>query len=187
MNNAFAPFLNSAVTAFFLSVALPGTAVGQSADLDYLFERLAHPDLVEWAEVEGQIQKALSASGSAALDLLLRRGREAMENDAPAQAVAHFSALIDHGPGVAEAWHARAEAYYVLGHMSLALADLEQALVLEERHFDAWRGLGIIMAELGRSELSLRAFRMASAIHPHDPDLRELLNRAELAQGAHRL
>ena len=171
--------LNSAVTAFLLSCA--GNV--HAADLDHLFERLKTPGLVEWQHVERQIEREMALSGSAAMDLLLQRGRAAMSAGEPRQAVEHFSALIDHAPGFAEGWNGRAAAFFALDHFGMALADLEHVLALEPRHYDAWQGVGVILNELGRPDLALRAFRAAAAIHPHDPDLLELLNRLEVEQG----
>lgn len=171
--------LNSAVTAFLLT----GAAKAQTADLDYLFERLAVPELAEWQDIEAQIERALSASGSPAMDLLLQRGRDAMQAGEHRQAVDHFSALIDHAPDFAEGWNARATAFFALEYWGMALSDLEHALALEPRHFSAWQGLGVMMREMGEPDLAARAFRQAAAIHPHDPDLLERLNRLEQELG----
>ncbi len=175
MNSRLTLILNSAVAAFFLI----GGAKAQTADLDYLFDRLAEPNLVEWQDIAEQIDRALSDSGSAAMNLLLRRGRSAMEARDYAQAVEHYSALIDHAPDFSEGWNGRATAFFAQERYSLALADLEHALALEPRHYNAWQGVGVILVELDRPKLALRAFRIAAGIHPHDPDLRGHLDRLE--------
>lgn len=179
MNRPLRLILNSAVTAFLLIG--PGNAL--AADLDYLFERLKTPELAEWRDIESQIERELALSGSASMDLLLQRGRAAMSGGKPGEAVEHFSALIDHAPDFAEAWNGRAAAFFALDYFGMALADLEHVLALEPRHYDAWQGVGVILNELGRPDLALRAFRAAAAIHPHDPDLLGLLNRLEVEQG----
>lgn len=172
-------FLNSAVTAFALLTA----PAAMAAELDDLFERLKAPELPEWEYVERQIVRVLSDSGSPAMDLLLRRGRAALDADRYDEAIEHFSALIDHAPGFAEAWNARATAFFAAGQIGPALADVRKTLELEPRHFAAWQGLGILMTEMERPDLALRAFRQAAAIHPHRPDLKEALERLEREVG----
>lgn len=172
-------FLNSAVTAFALLTA----PAAMAAELDDLFERLKAPELPEWEYVERQIVRVLSDSGSPAMDLLLRRGRAALDADRYDEAIEHFSALIDHAPDFAEAWNARATAFFAAGQIGPALADVRKTLELEPRHFAAWQGLGILMTEMERPDLALRAFRQAAAIHPHRPDLKEALERLEREVG----
>jgi len=48
-----------------------------------------------------------------------------------------------------------------------ALADIQQVLGREPRHFGALSGLGVIMQELGEDKLALEAFRRALAVNPH--------------------
>lgn len=172
-------FLNSAVTAF----ALLAAPAAMADELDDLFERLKAPELPEWEYVERQIVRVLSDSGSPAMDLLLRRGRAALDADRYDEAIEHFSALIDHAPDFAEAWNARATAFFAAGQIGPALADVRKTLELEPRHFAAWQGLGILMTEMERPDLALRAFRQAAAIHPHRPDLKEALERLEREVG----
>lgn len=172
-------FLNSAVTAFALLTA----PAAMADELDDLFERLKAPELPEWEYVERQIVRVLSDSGSPAMDLLLRRGRAALDADRYDEAIEHFSALIDHAPDFAEAWNARATAFFAAGQIGPALADVRKTLELEPRHFAAWQGLGILMTEMERPDLALRAFRQAAAIHPHRPDLKEALERLEREVG----
>jgi len=157
--------------------------MSQADKLDGLFERLKVPDLAEWDYIERQIEREWSHSGSAAMDLLLQRGRKAMQDEDYQTAVEHFSALIDHAPDFAEGYNARATAFFAMEVYSLALADVRATLALEPRHFNAWRGLGIMMEQMGRTELARRAFRQAAAIHPNDPAIKEQLERLERQTG----
>lgn len=179
--------LNSVVTALFLSFAAgPALAQAQSdhsAQIDTLLERLATPDLAEWESIERQIGRLWSQSGSPAMDLLLKRGREALEAEQFEAAIDHLTALTDHAPGFAEGWNARATAFFANDQYGPALADVERVLAIEPRHFNALQGLGLIMQALGQADLALRAFEMASAIHPNDPDLKQMLERLGNAAG----
>ncbi|WP_440227336.1 hypothetical protein, partial [Escherichia coli] len=90
--------------------------------------------------VETELSNLWSQSGSPAVDLLLRRGQDALEAGAPEVAVEHFTAAIDHAPAFAEGYAGRAAAYYLTGRVGPAIDDLRAALVLEPRHIAALQG-----------------------------------------------
>ena len=176
--------LACAVTALFLLAPFaPSSAQTSEPDVDALLERLATPGLAEWQSIENQIFRIWSQSGSPAMDLLLKRGRDAMEAQNFEAAIEHLTALTDHAPDFAEGWNTRATAFFANDQLGLALADVQRVLALEPRHFNALQGLGLIMRELGQEDLAIRAFKMAAAIHPHDPDLKDLLERLENTSG----
>lgn len=64
------------------------------------------------------------------MDLLLRRGQEALEAGDTTLAIERLDALTDHAPDFAEGWNARATAWYMKGEFALSLADIEQTLTL---------------------------------------------------------
>ncbi len=173
----------AAVAAVWFSLLVPVLASGPAhageAELEGLFERLKQPDLSEWEAVEGEIWREWSRSGSPAMDLLLNRGREAMQaGDIPA-AIEHLTALTDHAPDFAEGWNARATAYFQAGQFGPSLADIQTTLTLEPRHFGALSGLGLILEELGDTAKALEAWRAADAIHPHSPGIDQAIERLE--------
>ncbi len=86
------------------------------------------------------------------MDLLLERGRNAMAQGHPEIAIQHLTALIDHAPDFAEAWNARATAYYQTGNLGPSVADIGHVLTLNPRHFGALAGLGAIFEELEQTE-----------------------------------
>lgn len=166
--------------------AAPGLAetAEQAARLDTLFTELAEPGRDDWQRVESEIQRIWSQSGSPAMDLLLRRGGEAMEAEDYALAVAHFSALVDHAPEFAEGWNARATAFYYLEEYSLSLSDIEHTLALNPRHFGALEGLTAIFEALDRPGLALDAAEAAIAINPNRPSLQDAVKRLEAETGS---
>jgi len=181
-------YLKHAVTAVFLlcSGVLPNPGAAQVSDdgsprLDRLFERLQNTDPSGAKQVEGLIWQEWSRSGSPAMDLLLRRGREAMEAEDYRKAIEHFTALTDHAPLFAEGWNARATAYYQIDHYGPALEDIRRTLTLEPRHFGAISGLALIMEELGYDGLALDAYRMVKTIHPNRENLDDAIARLEAA------
>ncbi|WP_235855882.1 tetratricopeptide repeat protein [Mesobaculum littorinae] len=159
----------------------PDPAPGADPDvLDGLFEDLRTAEPAEVDAIEGQIWTEWSKSGSAAMDLLLDRGREAMDNLDTVAAIDHFSALIDHAPGFAEAYNARATAFYVDGRYGESLEDLRVALSLNPRHFGAITGLAIIFEDLERPEEALEAWYKVRELSPGQPAAHDAITRLEL-------
>lgn len=172
--------LNRAFAAVFLVCAALTSQVGaQETDLETLLERLRSPEVANWEAVERRIYNAWSQSGSAAADLLLDRGRQALEDEDYDAAIEHLTALTDHAPEFAEGWHARATAYYLAERFGPSLADLQRAIALNPQHFGALAGAGRIFAEIGETDAALAAFRAAQAIHPKRPDISEAIERLE--------
>ena len=167
--------LNAFVAALFALTA-PAQAEG---DVGSLLQRLGDPELERWNRVESRILQAWSQSGSPAMDLLLRRGRAALEAGEVDKAIAHLTALTDHAPDFAEGWNARAAAYYERGDYGPAMDDLARALTLNPSHFGALSGLGLILEETGREPQALQAYRAAQAIHPHQPIISRSVARLE--------
>lgn len=164
---------------FLVMFATAPPALAEEARLDELFAALKTADESSWEAIEDRIWAEWSESGSAAMNLLLERGRSAMAADAPQAAVEHLTALVENAPDFAEGWNARATAYFQLGLYGPALADIARALALEPRHFGALSGLAVILEETGALERAARVYGAALAIHPRRPDLREALDRLE--------
>ncbi|WP_432449974.1 tetratricopeptide repeat protein [Aliiroseovarius marinus] len=184
MRNLLSGFLLAPLLALILVLTLavvPRPAMAQADRLDDLFLQLKQAGDSNWEALEEEIWALWSSSGSAAMDLLLERGRKALQDDDIEAALEHFSALTDHAPDFAESWNARATAYYHLGEHGLALADIARALALEPRHFAAISGLAIIFEDLGDPTRALEAYRHALAIHPQNPDIKEAVARLENA------
>ena len=175
-----AAILNRIVAALlplFLTCAV--AAAEDTAKLDGLFERLGSAGEGEASRIEREIWIEWSKSGSPALDLLLQRGRDAMSLGDTAQAIAHFTAVIDHDPAFAEGWNARATAYYQAGEFGPSLADIGQVLTLNPRHFGALVGLAAMLEESGSPQKALAAYRAALQIHPHLNGVAEAIQRLE--------
>lgn len=172
-------FSKHILNGFVATVLATTQGFAQEADLDALFERLAQAELPEWEEVEHDIWKLWSSSGSPSMDLLLERGREAMTDGEMEAAVEHFTALIDHAPEFAEGWNSRATAFFGMEKYGLSISDIRQTLVLNPRHFGAMQGLGRILEELQDYENALAAYTAAADLHPHRPGLLESIERVE--------
>lgn len=161
----------------------PSPEAALEADLDTLFAELRAAGAEDYEPVEARIWKRWTQTASPTADLLFDRAREALEAEDPQIAIEHLTALIAHAPGFAEAYNARATAYYAMELFGPAMADIRRTLALNPRHFGALGGLGQILEQLGRDHDALSAYRAAAAIHPHRTDILDGIDRLEKALG----
>lgn len=148
------------------------------APSDSLFAALHDPGEA-WRIAEAEILQAWSRSGSAAMDLLLRRGIGALDRGEVELAIDHLTALTDHAPDFAEGWAARAAAFAAAGLYGPASADIARALQLEPRHFTALTLLCQILGDMNDASRAEAACRASLAIHPHQQEAIDLLNHLQ--------
>lgn len=181
------PKLNNIVAALFVTVtiSLPfSTALAaDSARLDELFSRLREADAGAAGRIAAEIELEMSKSGSASLDLLYKRGHDALEAGQTNLAIEHLTALTDHAPDFAQGYFLRAVAYYRAELFGPCYADLERTLVLNPRHYDAIGLLGFMLEEMNRPELAQEAYTRALELHPHHEDIRMGLDRLAPTMG----
>jgi len=167
----------AAIAAIFL-FSTPISA--QEADLNdesALLEALVLAEPAEAKRLERQLQALWGKSGSAAMDLLLKRGRDALEASDTSAAIEHLTALTDHAPDFAEGWYLRASAYFEAGLYGPSLADLENALRLNPNNYNAIIGLGAMFETFGDPMRAYDAYLRAQAIHPHHEEVGKALER----------
>lgn len=181
--------LNRFVAAFAVLLAFATAAAAQDvegSEVDRLLSELSKAEQPGWRQIEDSIIHEWSKSGSPAMDLLLRRGSEALEAGDLDAAVEHLSALTDHAPDFAEGWNMRATVFFHMGELGLSLEDIRRTLLLNPQHFGALTGLAVIFEEMGYEEEALEAYRAVEAIHPHRPELHEAIERLEkTVEGEH--
>ncbi|WP_282129663.1 tetratricopeptide repeat protein [Roseobacter litoralis] len=161
-----AQILKLIVTALFVVPLFLAPAKAQTSETDLLQQLQTAPES-DANRLERELALIWDQSGSAAMDLLLKRGREALEAEDNARAVEHLSALTDHAPEFAEGWHARATALYRTGLYGPALDALHKALLLNPNNFNAIFGLGVMLREFGDLERSATAFDRVLELNPH--------------------
>ena len=146
-------------------------------DEETLLALLAEAEEVEAKRLDRQLQAIWSKSGSASMDLLLKRGRDALEEEDTRAAIEHLTALTDHAPDFAEGYHARASAFFSAELYGPALDDLERALSLNPNNYNAIFGLGAILETFGDEERAFEAYQRAQALHPHHEDVTQAIER----------
>lgn len=173
--------IHKAIVAATVAIVMNSIPLGaQTADSRNeaeLLAALAEADEAEARKLDRQLQRLWAQSGSAAMDLLLERGRDALEAENLSSAIDHLTALTDHAPEFAEGWSARASAYFQADMFGPALLDLEQALALNPNNYTAIFGLGSILEVLGDEKRAYQAYERAKAIHPHFDDVTKAMDR----------
>lgn len=131
-----------------------------------LLQQLHDAEPVDAKKIERELDLVWSRSGSPSMDLLLTRGQDSLEAGEVDTAIGHFSALIDHAPDFAEAYHRRATAFYRQEELGLALSDLGHVLTLNPAHFEAAYGLGVILETLDRRDEAYGAYSKVLETYP---------------------
>ena len=70
-----------------------------------------------------------------------------------------LDSIVELKPDYVEAWNRRATIYFMRKDYSRSLADMQQILAREPRHFGALSGLGLILQELGEDKRALDIYR----------------------------
>lgn len=165
------------VVAAFCVVMSSSLPVFAQPSVNEMLQQLRVADPAEATRLTREIERAWSQSGSTSMDLLLRRGREALENEDVDIAIEHLTAVTDHAPEFAEGWHARATAFYMKGLYGPALDDLQRALTLNPDNYNAIFGLGIMLQEFGDYIRAEQAFSQVLDLHPNHENASKMLEQ----------
>jgi tetratricopeptide (TPR) repeat protein len=157
---------------------LPKVGADRARGLDFLFGALkAAPDEASARHVEARIWALWMQTPSDTAALLMVRAKAAMDAQQIDVALKLLDAIIKLRPDYTEAWNRRATLYYLQNDYARSLADIQQVLAREPRHFGALAGLGMIMQDLGDEKRALEAFRKALAVNPHLEKVPELVKQ----------
>ena len=143
-------------------------ADGPSRASQPLLDKLTEAQSGEEAgRLEKDVWDAWLSEAGPTIDIMMERVINALEEDNLILARDLLDRIILIDPTYAEAWHRRATVFYAEDQYDEAIADLEEALKREPRHFGAWIGLGVIFESIGENAAALEAFRNALLVHPH--------------------
>lgn len=169
----------TAIGCALLLGCMAGGMARADAKTDALLDTLATAPPKEAERAARDLERAWASSGSAAMDLLLKRGRDALKAGKPKVAIGHLTALTDHAPQFAEGYNARATAYFRAELYGPALDDLERALALNPKNYNAIFGLGVMFNELGYKRRAAELFREVLVLNPHHETAPEMLKALE--------
>ena len=174
--------------ALTLALGTTGTALADQNDpaLDGLFRDLkAAESPQEVRLIEGQIWSLWFDTGSEQMDRMLLAGDRAMSAGRFDQSYAILNGVIEHRPDLSEGWNRRATLRYLMGDYDGSIADIEETLKREPRHFGALSGLGLCNIALGNEEEALTAFERALVHNPHMPGVKRRVKQLRDRLGRH--
>jgi len=96
----------------------------------------------------------------------LLKGSNLMQGDTISESIKIFSKLIKLDPNWAEAWNKRATALYLIGDYEGSQKDIDRVLELENRHFGALAGQGLVNIKLENYEKAIESYKRAQEIYP---------------------
>ena len=100
------------------------------------------------------------------LTSLLDEGSRLVQDRQLKRAINVFSEAIELDPSWAEAWNKRATVFYMIGEFQKSQDDIDKVLELEERHFGALAGQGLVNIQLKNYEKAIRSYEQAQEIYP---------------------
>ena len=137
-------------------------------DLNNLFEDLQKAENIYAAEyVEKNIWRNwVTHPKSKYLTDKLENGTFSMNNNQYRLALKLFSDVINEDPNWAEAWNKRATVLYMIGDYQESQNDIDKVLSLEQRHFGALAGQGLVNIKLKNYEKAIESYKKAEEIYP---------------------
>jgi len=152
----------------------------RTAKLNDLFEKLAAREDESGANlVAEEIMAIWVESGSASVNLLLRRGSEASAKGNPKLARKMYNHAVDLSPEFAEAWARSARLALTQKEYNRALNESLKALDLEPRHFYSLWTLGNVLEVLNRPDEALETYREANRLYPELKAVKDRLAELE--------
>ena len=88
-----------------------------------------------------------------------------------------FTEIINLDQSWAEAWNKRATVLYILGDFQKSQDDIEKVLALEQRHFGALAGQGLVNIQLKNYEKAIRSYEQAQEIYPAMKSPKIMINK----------
>ena len=135
--------------------------------LDKLFNELKIDNPALTFEVEQKIWEIWSTHPKKnELTVMLSEGSTLVKDDKLNEAVNIFTKVIELDPSWAEAWNKRATVLYLLGEFQKSQNDIDKVLELEERHFGALAGQGLVNIQLKKYDKAIMSYEKAQKIYP---------------------
>ena len=100
------------------------------------------------------------------LTSILDEGSRLVQDQQLNRAIDVFTEAIELDPTWAEAWNKRATVFYMIGEFQKSQDDIDKVLELEERHFGALAGQGMVNIKLKNYDKAKRSYQKAQEIYP---------------------
>ena len=160
-------YLNYILIILFVLNITNLEANDKNKKLDRLFNDLKFKNANLSYEIEQKIWKLWSTHPSDKnLTTMLAEGSNLVNKQKFDQAIVVFSKVIDLDPKWAEAWNKRATVLYMVGEFQKSQDDIDKVLELEERHFGALAGQGLVNIQLENYNKAIMSYKKAQQIYP---------------------
>ena len=160
-------YLNYTLIILFVLNITNLEANDKNKKLDRLFNDLKFKNATLSYEIEQKIWELWSTHPSDKnLTTMLAEGSNLVNKQKFDQAIVVFSKVIDLDPKWAEAWNKRATVLYMVGEFQKSQDDIDKVLELEERHFGALAGQGLVNIQLENYDKAIMSYKKAQQIYP---------------------
>ena len=160
-------YLNYILIILFVLNITNLEANDKNKKLDRLFNDLKFKNATLSYEIEQKIWELWSTHPSDKnLTTMLAEGSNLVNKQKFDQAIVAFSKVIDLDPKWAEAWNKRATVLYMVGEFQKSQDDIDKVLELEERHFGALAGQGLVNIQLENYDKAIMSYKKAQQIYP---------------------
>ncbi|MEO0398744.1 MAG: hypothetical protein AAF224_04900 [Pseudomonadota bacterium] len=172
----FAVFMFVVVIAFGLA---PARADQRDPRLDGLFQVLKTASPLDAPAVRRQIADIWADAPSDTVDLLIDRAETMIEDGDDAAAATLLNAVVDLAPHFAHGYALRGGLNLALAETEKARADLERAIALEPRHFQARLALAALLARSDDTEAAYDMLRATLLIDPQNASAMERMQKLQ--------
>tara|TARA_Y100000992_G_C21117663_1_gene420334 strand:- start:78 stop:632 length:555 start_codon:yes stop_codon:yes gene_type:complete len=139
----------------------------RNQQLDGLFKKLKTGEMLSNLTIEQKIWKIWSTHPKDEnLTKLLQNGSDLVSKKKFFESIDIFTKVINFDPSWAEAWNKRATVFYLIGEFQKSQNDIDKVLELENRHFGALAGQGLVNIKLKNYEKAIESYKRALEIYP---------------------
>ncbi len=149
--------------------------VGTMDDTDAVLMRLTDPNPGVRASAAAALWEIWSRSGNKETDALFAQGVKQMQDAELPDALQTFTAVVQRQPDFAEGWNKRATVHFLLGQLDKSLADCDEVLSRNPKHFGALSGAGQIHLKLDQPQKALDLLQRALEVNPNLVGLERML------------
>ena len=150
-------------------------------NLDLLFQKLKKESNQNIARsIEDKIWELWTTHDTDnSLTQMMNYGTILMNNRNYDEANRIFTKIINADPNWAEGWNKRATVYYYQKKYELSQLDINKVIELENRHFGALSGQGMVQIKLDNLEKALESYKKVLEIYPSNKAAQTLVDEIE--------
>ena len=160
--------MNKILTIIFLFLSTTVLSANErETQLDKLFNELKKNISSSSPKIAEQIWTLWSTHPTdEKLTSILDEGSRLVQDQKLVKAIDIFTDAIEMDPTWAEAWNKRATVYYMVGKFQKSQDDIYKVLELENRHFGALAGQGMVNIQLKNYDKAKLSYQKAQEIYP---------------------